>query len=67
MSKKNGRKSAKTLAGKTTREWLSKVNPDYRDTQGEVKAGPTDHWMYYSSLGGADSRITVGSRTPKRG
>lgn len=70
MAKKRKRKNkaatAKVLAEQTTRKWLAKVNPNYLDTQCEVKAEPTEHWMYYGNLGGAESRLKLGAPTAKR-
>ena len=70
MPKKNRRKNkaakAKMLAGQTTRKWLAKVNPDYRDIQSDVKAKPTEHWMYYDNLGGAESRLSQVTPIAKR-
>jgi hypothetical protein len=64
--KKRSQNVVKKFAEQTSRRWLNAVNPthDHRAIlEADVKPEPSDHWMYYSNLGGAESR---GAKPQKR-
>ena len=70
MGKKRKSKAAKKFAEQTSRKWLNEVSPthDHRAIlEADVKAEPTDGWMYYSNLGGAESGATPRAKPRKRG